>query len=431
MSRLRRWLRAFYLVCVWGLAILAVAWLGARLWALHVVRTAVPDFEAKHGSLDRSQWERKMPPPSENAGPYLRAAVLLFDRSGPEWERWQVAMGKVHGDQPAPIAPEDLDGIVARNRDALDLLHKAATMPQCVLSEGIPSPTSESPGWVSILGLARVERELERSELRSGDEAAAVGRIETILVTDGCLANEPTLVVHLLGVAIDRMALRDLHDALAAGRFDAALDTLQDRLHRRATPSTADLIRWEAAVFQPNAWRQGDPRSRGGTSAWNPFVVDGFMGAASVQALGATLERLEDPTPPPGWNPAWFFPWQMDRYMRSIDRTYWFYDRTEKAQAAVRALARAALAVRSRGLASGTYPESLEAVDPSLLQPTPLVSERIQYTREVDGSVRLALPGTKTESKRVEALSVHPRHFDFVWTLPPLTDSHGSVPPVE
>ncbi len=64
-----------------------------------------------------------MPPPSENAGPYLRAAILIYSttraRSGNagRW-RWEERTAN----QLATIVPEDLEAIIERNRDALELL---------------------------------------------------------------------------------------------------------------------------------------------------------------------------------------------------------------------------------------------------------------------------------------------------------------------
>jgi hypothetical protein len=81
-----------------------------------------------------------------------------------------------------------------------------------------------------------------------------------------------------------------------------------------------------------------------------------------------------------------------------------------------RRLARLALALRRQGLATGVYPDSLDAF-PEASAPDPFTAEHIVYTHRRDGSAQLSVPGGVKLWERMQ------RNVGFAgpftWELPP------------
>jgi hypothetical protein len=418
---MRRALRGLALAGGWLLAFLVVTWLGARLWALHVVRTAVPEFEARHGSLDRAQWRRELPPPTENGAQYLRAAALLFDRSDEGWKRLSNALEASGGDPLPDSFRAEVEALTADNHDALTLLRQGAAKPRCVFYDELPTPFEIMPNWLAFLNFARLEGENARVALASGDDATAAARLIELSRVADCLEHETIFIVRVVGRGIERRSLARLREALASSRLDASLSPLADSLVHEPLPSIESLARSEAASFGPAAWWRRDdfaPRENE-SSPLSPFNVEGYTGAWELKGLGEALDNLDSAHPPAEKHEVWVASGQIRPWWENLARTYWINDRRDRSMACVRALARAALAARRAGLALGRYPDRLDEAG-TALGPTPLVGEHVVYERTDDGGARLSLPRSQERWTEIEADLPEPARVDFVWTLPPL-----------
>jgi len=452
----RRWWRGLYLISAWTLAVLALGWLGARLWALHVVRTAVPEFEREHGSLDRSQWRRERPPDSENGALRYRAAIeLVGSKPGESWRRWREAVRAAEGEPLGPEMDPLLEAVAAEHATALALLREGADRPVCVFNAELGEPNEKLPNLLALLHLGQLQSGLAAAERRRGELGSATRYELDLAALAACLERDPVLVVHLIGAALERRLLSYLRAAVADGAGDLGSERLAESLPADDPLGIADRIRAEAAAHSPDAawWSgfEGSVADGAGRSWLDPFTVPGLRGAMHVRGLGLAIDALrsEGPPAPAGASPwtvppgerrtvpaeadpwiAWQ-PWRWDRHvLESQGRNYWIYDRTERAQAAARALARAALRVRVRGIADGSYPATLVDVAPELAEPTLFVGEAIRYEVAADGSARLTLPASEEQWQRIRSLPETTWHFDFAWRLPSATAKVGT-PPVD
>lgn len=421
MSSGRRILRGVAILAASLLLAVVVLWLGLRIWALHWVRTAVPEFEAEFGSLDPKGWARRPIPPDENGARYFEAAALLIDPADPDWKTLRLSLQPDDGVEPGSAAEQAVANLETRYETALGLWVKGGRKSRCAFEESLPEPIEKPLTFQQLLSLTRVQAALARRDIAQQRLESASSRLLSIVAAAGCLQEEPSYIAHLTGLAIERMALREVKSSLAAGHLDDALATLRARFESTRTRSAADYLRIEAAIYQPEAWWRstwGSPREDP-RSWFNPFSVAGISAASAVRGAALTLETLDEPSPPdPTRGGRALRPWQLDRlWHQSAGEAFWKNERLSEGQRSVRALAIRAMKLREEGLSAGRYP--VEAYPP---EPTPLAEESIVVKARGDGSIELSLPESAARWNAFQEYSEDPRGRDlaWVWILPPL-----------
>ena len=418
MSRARGVVRATFVIAATALLLGMLLWLAARLWALHYVRTAVPEYEAKYGSLDPEQWRRPPIPDADNAARYMEAAALLFEQREPYWSTWRKSRdggGELEVDNAVERA---FEGLVELNRVPLEIWLEGGKRSSCALRDALPEPQQRLPPYFAMMHVAQVHTALARRDFTIGQDDRAIARLSSALAASACLQADLTYTAHMVGLAAERRLMPDLRSALEAGNLDGHLGKLQKALEAIQSRSAQEYLHAEAATFQPGAWWRDQVRYREEVGPWYwPFAVTGFSAAAALRGNALTRERLDDPEPPPPPSSK-FWPWQFGRYMYAVlGESYWTTERLQRAQRSVRALAVRALAMRHEGLATGRYSTGGPASES-----TPLIGETIVIEARADGSVELALPGSAAYWTEFQPLTgdVRGRTLDWAWTLPPI-----------
>lgn len=428
MTRHRTLVRRSAWVGRWLLLVALVAWLAARLWALNVVRTAVPEFEAKHGSLDPVRWVHAPTEPGIRAGRLLRSAALLFDRSDPVFSQWSREYREVrnHG-AGAAVREETLRAIVEQNRRPLELARDAASRDDCVLHEHLPdsfgTPSFDFP---ALWSLAQIELQRSWQALSTGDEALARAGFSSVLALAHCLQASPTQVPMGIGLAIERMELQLLRTLVEAGDSRAISEDLLARLE----PSSRRIhFAWrlitEAATIQRVA-RISSESLRNAEFAshasrwWNPFAVTGFVEAMSLRGIDRAIQILDDPEPPGRHQAARIPLWDFDQYYFDTTADHWWtVQRSIEAQDAARRLALLALTLEARR-SGGAEEAELERIcrehsDSS----TPLLGETIRIERDSAGGFLLSLPESGRRWSEIRAHQSASIDFPWSWRIQP------------
>lgn len=417
-----------------GLALAALAllyallWVSGRSYTYFALSRAVPDFEARHGSLDPAAWQRPDLAPSANAGSWYRAALPLVDNTTPNFGAW-----KEGGPERRPLSHADLAAALeaahAANATPLRLLREAATRSGCFIYRWLPAPDVELPRYLNWTDLARLDLELAARDFAAGDRASGAARLDEVLALANCLRSESVLIVRIIGDGLASATLRSLHAFLSRGDLDAALESVDHRLvQAEFAPKVADLVRAEAAVFRPDAvWRTARKPRGERTGWWDPLDLSNLMLAKNLEALGQIIPLLDRPEPPPpiAEGPRW--PWRLDDWLvGQLGRNYWLFERQDRELASLRLLARAAIALRRQGLATGSY--AAAALPPVLSTVAPLGGDPVRVALASDGSARLELPASERESQRLQTFRTTPRTFPWSWTLLAPRGRDGSSP---
>jgi hypothetical protein len=411
-----------------------VAWLAARLWALNVVRTAVPEFEARHGSIDPVRWEHAPTEPGVRAGRLLRSAALLFDRSDPVYSQWsreyREARNRGAG---VAVREETLRAVAEQNHWPLELVRDAARRDDCVLHEHLPdsfgTPSFDFP---ALFSLAQIELQRSRQALSTGDEDLARAGFSSVLALAHCLQGSPTQVPMSIGLAIERMELNLLRTLVEVGDSRAISDDLLARLEpsSRRIQFAGRLIT-EAATIQRVA-RVSTESLRNAEFAsymsrwWNPFAVDGFVEAMSLRGIDRAIQILDDPEAP-GRHPAARFPlWDFDRYyFDSFADHWWTVQRGIEAHDAARRLALLALTLEARRSGGANEAELERICREHSDSGTPLLGETIRIERDSVGGFVLSLPETGRRWSEIRAHLSASIEFPWTWRIQPASPAGG------
>lgn len=403
-----------------------MAWLAARLWALREVRTAVPDFEAKHGSIDPARWSHPPDEPGVRAGRLLRAAALVFDRSEPHFSRWRRESREARDRGPdARVSEEILESVVDRNALALELVREAAREPACLLYEALPSPFGgEIVDFFALWEIDRIEQQLALAALARGDAAATERHLATTLALSQCLRTTPPQVPASVGLAIERSNLHLLRSLVESGRIAPLSGDVVTRLELSASfEGFWSSLAAEAAMFQPPLDRRrsrGLPGPEPPPHPWNPWSVAGFPEAATLRAISRGIDALDEPGPPRPEKISSFAPWRLDdHYFAAFADDWWLRARRLEAHAAARELALLATRLGSASRQGATEDELARISHQHAANRTALVDERIEVKREPDGEWVLSLPATAARWE--ELAKGQPSRLDLPWTwrVPP------------
>ncbi len=381
-----------------ALVIALAGLLALRIYGDRRLAAAEREFRENAGPTAGNPYALPTVPDEENAAIYLRAgaeAVVLpggdkamaaeftsVDRTG--WNSQQVA---------------EIRRILAANAPALELLHRAAGMTRS--SFGLADPASVDEDLKTKLPLLKLlwgQRLLwldAHLALRDGDMVRLLDDARAMSVMAAALEREAPVISELVGIAAEKILLGTVADAAASPHLDAAtvsglsqaLLDLDLRAAWRRSLAFGFKLPGGAEVLRRGSERQGNLIRRVGYLAapafWDAPYVESM--ARLLKAVdvpyGTSLSSLTDQRPRSGLG-------ALAASTASLTQAAG----RNQVILSERRLARLALAVRRQALATGVYPDSLDAF-PEAAAPDPFTAEHIAYTHRRDGSAQLSVPG--------------------------------------
>ncbi len=396
--------------------------LALRIYGDRRLAAAEREFTANIGPMAGNPYASPVVPDEENAAIYLRAgaeAVVL-----PRGERALAAeLTTLVFKRWDPQQVSAISRILAGNAPALELLHRAAGKTRS--SFGLVGPASldeDLKTKLPLLKLLWAQRLLwldAHVALRDGDTARLLDDARAMSVLAAALERESPLIAELVGIAAEKILLATVADAAASPHLDEA--------------AASDLSRALLDVDLRAAWRRSlafESKVPGGL-----YAVEG-----GSKPRGDLIRRVVYLAAPSCWD-APYVEW-MARLLKAVDVPYAssLSSLTEQrprsdfsplaasipnlTQAAgrnqvilsERRLARLALALRRQALATGVYPDSLDAF-PEASALDPFTAEHILYTHRRDGSAQLSVPGGVKLWERMQKNVGFAG--PFTWELPP------------
>jgi len=218
-----------------GLAALFLLAKACAAGAILFVDNAV-GAQAPYLRLEAAQLMQANLPPvvadADNAAPLYLQAFREVDAESARNDESSPLQNPAAADIGSPAVTD----LLARHRDTLDLLRRAADRDACRFTRDWTRPSIDIvlPELQSLRNAARLLALAARREAADGDAAAALRDVVRIGRMGRHAAAEPILVSALVGVAIDRMALATLADVLPQLR-KADLPALN-------SPEVADLV---------------------------------------------------------------------------------------------------------------------------------------------------------------------------------------------
>ena len=371
----------------------------------------------------------------ENAALFLRAGAEAMILPGND----KLHVGEMSM-APAESWTEEQRGnvprILANNRPALELLHRAAGMARS--SFGVIGSTNKAKEltMTHLLKLMTAQRLLlvdARMALLEHDRARLLADAASMATMAAGLEREIPTVELFSGIACERIFLAALGDAVADPSTDReTLTKLQGMVvdtDLRAAWRRSNLAE-QAEISKPVAAVMSDPctarqEKLGLYTRFMEFAVGGIFQAQQLELRVDLVAAVDQPL---GLNPSW------SRRGLHRPRTIFgvfevfesvMFGETAKSSVgrvqstlSLRVLARIALAVRLQGLAAGSYPETLASL-PGAMQPDPFAGKPLTYERRPDGSACVAVPGFEDLWKRVSDASAITQPFSWELPAPP------------
>ncbi len=427
-SRLRRVAAGLFVV----LLVAGAAGLAVHLYGGYRFDRAVAELETFLGTrldLDLARFNRPSPPKDDNAIRGFIIASKALDLSQDERENLNAVRDLPFDAWPAlevtrkepqtepPEMTERLRLLMAKYRHGLELLHQAAERKHS--SYGLTFRSGREP-VLPILFFALTETKLLTAEARLAfaqrDMEGGLRAARTLSRLGDCLDEEHPEIFHWIAVSIER-SLNQLALEMAsspepwAARTSllsglAALLPVQDRSALIEESLLFDAL--ERSLAARDAWRRVEWRSFSPVSG---FVTGPLEGSRILsghrQVLGFArrpIGRL--------YQERNFSPDRLDELARSA----FYFAAVSQVVASQSQLTRAALALRSLGLADGRYPRERPKM-PALTRNEPAAGRRITYRLLEDGSLRLEAEGAEELWKRTGPKAG--RRYTFRVTLPP------------
>lgn len=396
--------------------------LALRIYGNRRLAAAEREFRGNVGPMAGNAYASATVPDEENAAIYLRAGAEAVILPGGEralaaelttlvFKRWD------------PQQVSEITRILAGNAPALELLHRAAGKTKS--SFGLLDPANVDEDLKTKLPLLKLlwaQRLLwldAHLALRDGDTARLLDDARAMSVMAAALERESPLISELVGIAAEKILLATVADAVASPHLDEA--------------AASDLSRALLDVDLRAAWRRSlafEVRVPGGRQA----------SEGSSKARGNLIRRVGYLVAPSFWD-APYVEW-MARLLKAVELPYAsslsalteqrprsafsplagsFSNLTQAAGRnqvilSERRLARLALALRRQALATGVYPDSLDAF-PEASALDPFTAEHILYTHRRDGSAQLSVPGGVKLWERMQKNVGFAG--PFTWELPP------------
>ena len=372
--------------------------LALRIYGDGRLAAAEREFRANVGPMAGNAYASATVPDEENAAIYLRAgaeAVVLpggdkalaaeltsVDRTG--WNGPQVT---------------EIRRILGANAPALELLHRAAGMTRSSFSLVDRANVDEDlKTKLPLLKLLWAQRLLwldAHLALRDGDMMRLADDAKAMSVMAVALEREAPLIAELVGIAAEKILLGTVADATASPHLEAATvsglsEALLDLdLHAAWRRSLAFEFKLPGGA---EALRRDSEPPKGLIRRVGYLAAPGFWDAPYVEWMArllkavdvpyrTSLSSLTDQRPRGGFSP---LAAAIPNLTQACGRNQVILSE--------RRLARLALALRRQGLATGVYPDSLDAF-PEASAPDPFTAEHIVYTHRRDGSAQLSVPG--------------------------------------
>ncbi len=351
-------------------------------------------------------------PDADNAARLWRAAANLLSIENED----KALLGRAFMDlvKLKPLEPSDrsaLEGIAAKNQEALGLLHAMADKP-CFLYMDPRAPLAETmiPDAVMMISATRLMGFDALLRAENGDVRSATERIRSGLGYTSKVAQEGTLISQLISVAETRMFLSFL-EAVCRGRnvddeillrFIADLEPSpwRERLARSLSGERTLALERGSAVIKGGSRVMAGERPSDRLLYWllRPILKDEVRWQ---QKKLAEMERIARE------------PYFQQRELLKTDPVFsesvpWYFKLTgfweggafgevflKSAQLEATFLAaRTGLACRLYKSRNGSYPESLEALVPGILAEVPIdpfTGKPFVYRREGEGFIVYSL----------------------------------------
>jgi hypothetical protein len=402
--------------------------LALRIYGDGRLAAAERAFAAKVGPMAGNSYASQRVPDEENAAIYLRAGAEAFLMPEDHARIGELTMSPAKAWTPEQW--EFLRGVLARNRPALELLHRAAGMTRS--SFGLVDPVNETEDLktkLPVLKLLWAQRLLfldARAAIHGGDQERLLADADSMATMAASLDRESPMIAMLIGLAAEKIFLATVSEAAAQPEVKLQVVTrLQGMLlgndlrafWRRVLLAGAYGIDRRVAAFRMHA---SGPEEHGlGLKGRIVELCCSDIFSAQQRELRADFAGVIDQ--PLGSNPRWAdrgkaTPVSPFSVFESI-LSPMFASELGRVQStmSLRNIADVALKVRIEALQTGAYPPTLAAF-PEAMRPDPFAAKPLSYLLRPDGSAVIAVPDFGLLWKRVS--DVGPGSQPYSWELP-------------
>jgi hypothetical protein len=357
--------------------------------------------------------------------------------------------------RPPGTPVEDLQFLLRQHQAELDELRAAARRPYASFTRSPANVADWLPRYALLKSLVFPFRASACAELEAGHPDAALADVFTLFALGDTASSEPLLIGGLVRIAIGELGIQPVWYGLARHRWqDAQLAQLEARLAKLNI--VADLQRcWRGErAFALAALGEGGQPSESdqavkaagtnGTAASAPDrtmrSLPGAFRYQNLASLARTAQVLIDKFNPAG--PSVRLSTNLEQEVRASLGKRTLYnslarmllpalskslEKTAYEQATV-SLARVACALERHRLATGNYPEKLDALTPRFidrLPPDPVNGEPLKYRRDAPDRFVLYSIGSNLkddggEVYRTEKRGLDWRQGDWVWRSEPV-----------
>ncbi len=402
--------------------------LALRIYGNRRLAAAERVFASKVGPMAGNPYASQRVPDEENAAVYLRAGAEAFLMPKGHAQIGELTMSPVTTWTPEQW--EFLRGVLARNRPALELLHRAAGMTRS--SFGLLDPGTEVEELKTRLPLLKLlwaQRLLfldSRVAICDGDQERILADAGSMATMAASLDRESPMIAMIIGLAAEKIFLATVREAAAQPEVPAqTLRKLQGML--LANDLRADwrrsLLADAYGIDRRVASRRTEPNGQGG--AWTLLKGRALelcchdIFTARQRELYVDLVEIVDQ--PLGSSPRW-----ADRGKAKPTSAFGVLEAIMfpnlaraggrvQSTMSLRKLADVALKVRIGGLRTGAYPPTLDAY-PEAVQPDPFTAKPLSYLLRPDGSADISVPDFGLLWRQVS--DVGPGSQPYSWELP-------------
>ncbi len=181
--------------------------------------------------VDPDELQRPSPPPDQDAAPdYVRLTALLKAKPIPDDAR-DALYAVVGSREPSAAEVSVLRRLLAERRDIVDLIRQATGKPQCVFQRKWSlGPMTLTPEYAYMRSAARLIRAESFLLARDGRcEEAIREQLRGFRLAEHA-GSDPSIISHLVGIAIDHLALGGVEDILRRAGPNVTLDDSVARL---------------------------------------------------------------------------------------------------------------------------------------------------------------------------------------------------------
>jgi hypothetical protein len=415
--RIVRWMvRVVGVLLVASLAALLVL----RIYGSRRLAAAQRAFAAAVGPTKGDPCSLPGIPAAENAAVFLQAgidAMIFLGHDVP-------LVDQLSATPPASWTETqraDLRRIVARNAPAMELLHRAVGLEKSNFGIAGTAYTMAKPGPLPVLLKAiRVQRLLYDDAvlaLEQGDPNRALSSVEVMSAMAAALEREPLLVAELVGIACEKMFLQVTADAVALPEMDrGALAGVERQLGEvdlgRAWKRT---LACEVRLPSHSNVAEGIAAPATMVQKLRHVLLADYFDAPYLERMASLAGAIEFPYGAGLAGLGGAAPGRSSTVLARVTGNLVNAMGRFQTVASERRLARLALALRTYGLETGTYPTSLVSF-PDASPKDPFTGGQIGYTLRSDGSAQLTVPDGVKLWDRLNPEVHNPG--PFTWELP-------------